>query len=81
MNCIERIAQLLGKDSAEMLVKEFGGTVVYFPKVVSKKERDEEIRAEYNGYNSKELARKHGLCEKSIMNIVKKGRGGKKVWL
>jgi Mor family transcriptional regulator len=65
-----RVAEIIGKENTEKLIYEFGGTVLYIPKQGFKSERDKKIIREYNGYNSKKLARKYHLCEKQIKNIV-----------
>ena len=67
-----RVAEIIGKDNTKKLIYEFGGTLLYIPKEGFKSERDKQIIEEYDGYNSKRLARKYGLCEKQIKNIIRR---------
>lgn len=68
-----QIAEAIGMESYIKLSESFGGTNIYVAKaneIVLRKERDERIRKEFNGYNHTELALKYGLTEKWIRNIV-----------
>lgn len=49
------------------------GDELYFPKCESvlNPARNRRIRKEWNGYNSKELAKKYGLTDMQIRNILK----------
>ncbi len=55
------------------LTESFGGTYLYVPKkdAVLRKLRNMKIRAEFDGYNYRGLARKYHLTEISIRNIVR----------
>lgn len=66
------LAELIGLEAFKNLVRAFNGTSIYIPKVESleKAVRDEMIREEFDGGNTKELALKYGLTEVWIRNIV-----------
>lgn len=65
-------ADLIGKDNFKKLMEEYGGTYFYIPKTdkIERRERNEQIKAEFDGYNFRELAQKYGLTEVTIRNIV-----------
>ncbi len=67
-----QIAEVLGVEAAVKLSREFGGLAVYIPQVdaVLRKKRDEVIRAEFNGRNYRDLAKKWSLTEVWIREIV-----------
>lgn len=67
-----RIASLVGIEGFKKLVREYGGTCIYVPKIegVEKEVRDKLIKEEFDGSNTKELALKYGLSEVWIRNIV-----------
>ncbi|MBF8984527.1 DNA-binding protein [Lutibacter sp. B2] len=67
-----RVAEIIGKDNTKKLMYEFGGTILYIPKGGFKSERDKQILEEYDGYNTKQLAKKYDLCEKQIKNIIRR---------
>ena len=69
-----RVAEIIGKANTKKLIYEFGGTLLYIPKEGFKSERDTNIIKEYDGYNSKKLAKKYDLCEKQIKNIIERGK-------
>ena len=65
------IAQLLGLEAAVTLYKKYRGTQVSFPvEVLSRDYIFKHIKADYNGYNIRELATKYGYTEKWIRRIV-----------
>lgn len=66
------IAETIGLDPALELVQARGGEAVYIPKVekVCRAARDRAIRAEFNGKNHRELARRYGLTVVWIRAIV-----------
>lgn len=68
----KKIAELVGMDGFRSLVRTFGGTSIYIPKVESleKEVRDQRIREEFDGSNYKELAAKYGLTETWIRSIL-----------
>ncbi len=53
-------------------MEEYGGTCFYIPKMdkIERMERNEQIKAEFDGYNFRELAQKFSLTEVSIRSIV-----------
>lgn len=66
------IAEAIGMDAALTLVRIRGGEGIYVPKFekISRAARDRAIRAEFNGANHRELARRHGLTVSWIYVIV-----------
>lgn len=67
------IAQVIGMEAYLKLSKSYGGTTIYVAKaedVMERKRRDERIIQEYDGTNTTLLARKYGLTETWIRNIV-----------
>lgn len=70
------IVHKIGMKNVIELAKMFGGSRVYFPKIESttRPQRDEKIKAEYNRYNVRELARKYTLSENRILQICKTER-------
>jgi len=66
------IAEAIGLDPAIKLVQIRGGEAIYVPKVekVYRAARDRAIRAEFNGGNHRELARKYGLTVVWVRAIV-----------
>lgn len=55
-----------------MLARHYGGGMVYFPKLDKPliRIRDEKIREEFNGHNHRDLARKYGITESWVREIV-----------
>ena len=68
----KKIAELVGMEGFRNLVRTFGGTSIYIPKVESleKTVRDQRIREEFDGSNYKELAMRYGRTETWIRSIV-----------
>lgn len=68
----QQVARLIGLDNFKKLMEVYGGVYLYIPKAdkLERIERNEQIRAEFNGYNFRELARKYDLTEVSIRSIV-----------
>ena len=66
------IAETIGIEPALKLVQARGGEGIYIPKAdkVCRAARDRAIRAEFNGANHRELARKYGLTVVWIRSIV-----------
>ena len=66
------VARAVGVENTLKLAEYLGGMYMYFPKLdaLIRQKRDESIRAEFDGSNYRELARKHKLTEQSIRNIV-----------
>lgn len=68
------LAEAIGMEGFIRLVDTYGGTSnLYVPvaEQLVRPVRDEMIRREYNGRNIYELARKWGLTDRSIREIVK----------
>ncbi|WP_243109429.1 Mor transcription activator family protein [Anaerophilus nitritogenes] len=66
------ISDLIGRENTKKLMKEFGGSSIYIPRE-DRVSRNKRIIKEYNGYNSRALAKKYDLCHKTIQKIVKEG--------
>ncbi len=68
----DAIAAELDLESALKLARLFSGERVYFPKyeAVERPLRNKKIITEFNGYNFKQLARKYGITEMAIRQIV-----------
>jgi Mor family transcriptional regulator len=69
-----RLVDIVGLKNTLRIADALGGERVYFPRLAfaGKYLRDEEIREQFNGYNARELARKYGLSERRIRQIVGK---------
>ena len=67
-----QLAETIGIEAYRDLVKQYAGMHIYIPEHETFKanQRNAEIRADFNGYNFRELARKYGLTESSIRRIV-----------
>jgi len=67
-----RLVGLIGIENVLRLAEEFQGMSIYFPKLdgTLKIVRDKRILDEYNGSNIKELARKYGLTENWIRQLI-----------
>lgn len=68
----QEVARIIGIDNAIKLSQYLGGLGYYFPKLDSmlRQTRDELIRKEFTGFNHRDLARKYGLTEVWIREIV-----------
>ncbi len=66
------LVELVGLRHALRLSQAHGGTYHYIPKMdkVLNVIRDKKIRAEFTGFNHRDLARKYGLSETWIRQIV-----------
>jgi len=67
------VVEIIGIEKFVELSDYAKGDELYFPKVenVIAPARNRQIKAEWNGYNSKELADKYNLTIKQIGNILK----------
>lgn len=67
-----RLAELIGVEATVALCKEYGGTPLYIPKVdaLIAAQRDQQIKAEYNGYNLDKLAHKYNLATRTVRRII-----------
>jgi len=68
----QELAHVVGIDGALRLSSYLGGMAIYYPKLdaLIQRLRDDRIRAEFNGSNHRELARKYDLTERWIREIV-----------
>lgn len=68
----QQMADLIGLDNYAKLVQVYGGLSVYIPKpdAFLRAERNNRIRAEYNGYNVSQLALTYRLSVSQVRNIV-----------
>lgn len=67
-----QLAELIGLDNYQKLIKTYGGTPIYIPKADAfiRASRNEQIKADFNGYNFRQLAFKYNLTEVQIRSIV-----------
>lgn len=72
----QEVARIIGMENALRLAQHIGGGRIYYPKIESllRDKRDEKIRAEFTGFNHRELARKYSLTETWIRDIVQRKR-------
>ena len=69
---LKRIADLAGLDAAIKIAREFRGTTLYIPDIVTQF-RDEAIKYAYdNGETVRKLAMKHRITERTVWRILKK---------
>lgn len=70
-----RIAETIGPENFYKLAKVTGGETVYLPKpeAVLRPVRDRRIKAEFNGYNHGELARKYGVTDRWVRALCGPG--------
>ena len=66
------LAKTLGIDAFRKLVAAYSGCQIYVPhmKTITRAIRDKHIIREFDGYNSKELSRKYGLCTRQIERLI-----------
>jgi Mor family transcriptional regulator len=66
------IAELFGMEGALKLAQHSGSMRIYVPKLdtLVREHRDARIRAEFTGFNHRDLARKYNLSESWIREIV-----------
>lgn len=66
------IARVIGEDAMRKLCREFGGDVIYIPKIdsIDGLSAARRIREDYNGVNAAQLARRHNLSLRRIQQIV-----------
>lgn len=69
----QTMAREVGVPNMLKLARHFAGTGMYFPKLDDKlmAMRNERIRAEFDGSNHKELARRYDLTERWVYEILK----------
>jgi len=66
-----KIANAIGVDSFYKLTEAIGGSTVYIPKpdALLRPVRDAHIKAEFNGWNHIELARKYDVTERWVRRL------------
>lgn len=67
-----KLAEVIGVEAMMRLCETYGGMSFTVPKVdkILAAERNEQIRSEYNGYNTSILAKKYGLTVRMVQVIV-----------
>lgn len=68
----QNLIRVVGWEGMMNLCREYGGEVLYIPKLdrLDATKRREEIRKEWNGRNTAELARKYGRSTRWIQKMV-----------
>lgn len=71
----KQIAETIGPDNFYKLAELLGGATVYIPKPesVTRPVRDARIKAEFNGYNHPELAKKYSVTERWVRKLCGDG--------
>ena len=66
--------ELIGIENLTILSHVFGGSNIYIPKEkeLQKREKYKKILEEFTGENTKELAEKYGISERTIYRVIKK---------
>lgn len=66
------VAEVCGVEAALRLAQQMGGGRIYVPKFESliRERRDARIRAEFTGFNHRELARRYRLSESWIRQVL-----------
>ncbi len=72
----KELARVLGIDIYLKLVEKFGGCSIYIAKEdkIQSAIRDSKIKAEFNGYNYKYLAKKYHLSERRVRDVIDSDR-------
>lgn len=72
----KEIAEAIGVENFYKLTKVVGGATIYLPKPdsVLRPVRDARIKAEFNGYNHPELAKKYGVTERWVRQLCGDGK-------
>ena len=70
------IAEVIGIENFYKLTQVVGGATIYLPKPESviRPVRDNHIKAEFNGYNHPELAKKYGVTERWVRQLCGEGK-------
>ena len=68
----QEIFDCVGADAYTNLVEQFGGMSIYIakPETVYRTSIFESIRNDFNGHNTRYLARKYGLSERKVRKIT-----------
>lgn len=71
----KEIAKIIGLKDLIKILEIIGGTTIYAPKAEAliRPLRDMQIKAEFNGYNHQELARKYNLTERYMRELCGNG--------
>ena len=71
-----QIAEAIGAENFYKLAELVGGTTIYVPKPESltRPVRDAHIKAEFNGYNHQELAKKYNVTERWVRQLCGPGQ-------
>lgn len=71
-DAVRRVAEVAGMDAVMGLVEEFGGSVMYIPKLdsIARRHRDRRIREEWDGRNMQDLCKRFRLSHIRIAAIV-----------
>lgn len=71
-----QVAETIGVTNFYKLAELLGGATVYIPKPESilRPVRDAHIKAEFNGYNHPELAKKYGVTERWVRQLCGDGK-------
>lgn len=66
------MARVVGVSTVVDLARAMGGSMLYLPKLESlmRMVRDKRIRAEFTGYNIKQLSKKYGITERRVRSII-----------
>ena len=69
---IEWLNEIVGDRVLEQIIDYAGGTQIYIPKrrTIERPMRERAILAEYNGSNTKYLARKYDITERTVRKIL-----------
>lgn len=72
----KEIAEAIGIGNFYKLAEVVGGATVYIPKPesVTRPVRDARIKAEFNGYNHPELAKKYNVTERWVRQLCGDGK-------
>lgn len=70
------IAEVIGIENFYKLTQVVGGATIYLPKPESiiRPVRDNHIKAEFNGYNHPELAKKYNVTERWVRQLCGEGK-------
>lgn len=69
---IRDLAEIVGVEAAMEIVATYSGMVIYIPKLdsVYRVMRDRKIREEYDGYNTRQLAKRYDVSESWVRRVV-----------
>lgn len=72
---IAQFAGAIGEESTFALLKNFGGTHIYLPKIdtINRQSRNKRIIDDFNrGMSFREMSQKYGISDRTIRGIVNK---------